>query len=282
MIFDESYLYNTKSSVAMQIAMNARIGLKFQVTATLGSHSPYHWCHQTMWLFSDAPEDHENDSVMEMPHAEALYSAAKSMLHAISTEDEDAQQDAMHQMIQIAKPWMIRRWSESKLTNGDPLVWILKANAHLFDLSGLRSSKRNWWLWLRDTLHRVFQEHGGFTVRCWHVPCWCGETLSIAMMFLDNGLMHGHSIPMWILQFAHGWESHFCECLWRNLRGIMNLTIMMNQERLSFLIKTEMILHSSVHLHKRQCYFVLFLAKFIIWSGGYPSYFEDCVDIFHI
>jgi len=37
-------------------------------------------------------------------------------------------------MIQIAKPWTIRRWSELKLANGNPLVWIPTGNAHLIDL----------------------------------------------------------------------------------------------------------------------------------------------------
>jgi hypothetical protein len=55
-------------------------------------------------------------------------------MHAIGTEDQDAQQNAAHQMIQISKPWTIRRWSESKLANGKPLVRIPKENAHLVDL----------------------------------------------------------------------------------------------------------------------------------------------------
>jgi hypothetical protein len=55
-------------------------------------------------------------------------------MHAVWTEDQDAPQDAAHQMIQIAKPWTIRRWSESKLANGKPLGQIQKENAHLVDL----------------------------------------------------------------------------------------------------------------------------------------------------
>jgi hypothetical protein len=93
-IFDESHRYKTKNSVAWQIAINAKIGFKVQVTATLGFHSLYDWCFQTMWLFSGAA----------------------------------------HRMIQIAKPWTTRRWSESKLANGNPLVRIPKENAHLVDL----------------------------------------------------------------------------------------------------------------------------------------------------
>jgi len=62
-----------------------------------------------MWLFSGAPEDPEDDTVMEMHSADALYSAVKSLMHAIRTEDEEAKQDAAHRMIQIATPWTIRR-----------------------------------------------------------------------------------------------------------------------------------------------------------------------------
>jgi hypothetical protein len=63
-----------------------------------------------MYLFSGAPEDPEDDTVMEKHGAEALNSAVKSLMHAIRTNDEEAQQDAVHQMIQIAKPWTIRQW----------------------------------------------------------------------------------------------------------------------------------------------------------------------------
>jgi len=56
------------------------------------------------------------------------------MMHAIRTEDEEAQQDAAHWMIRIAKPWTIGWWSESKQANGEPFVRIPKEYAHLIDL----------------------------------------------------------------------------------------------------------------------------------------------------
>jgi hypothetical protein len=55
-----------------------------------------------MWAFSGGPEDPEDVTVMEMHSAETLYSAVKSLMHAIRTEDRDAQHDAAHRMIQIA------------------------------------------------------------------------------------------------------------------------------------------------------------------------------------
>jgi hypothetical protein len=101
--------------VGWQIAINAEIGFKLQVTATAGFHSLYDWYFQTMWLFSGVPEDPKNDTVMDQHGADALYSTVKSLLHAIRTEDEDVQQDVGHRIIHIGKPWTIRRWSESKL-----------------------------------------------------------------------------------------------------------------------------------------------------------------------
>ena len=127
-------MYKTKNSVGWRIVLNVQILFKLEVTETPGFHSLYDWCYQMMWLFSVAPADPEDETVMEAHGADALYSAVKSLMHAIRTEDKDAQQDAAHRMIQIAKPWMIRRWSEWKLANGKPLLAILKQNAHLVEL----------------------------------------------------------------------------------------------------------------------------------------------------
>jgi len=42
------------------------------------------------------PEDPEEDTVMEKHGAEALSSAVKSLVHAIRTTEEGAQQEAVH------------------------------------------------------------------------------------------------------------------------------------------------------------------------------------------
>jgi len=132
--FDDSHRYRTKNSVGWRTATNVSIGFKLQVTATLGFYSLYDWCYQAIWLISGVPEDPEDETVMEKHSADAQYSAVKSLMHAIRTEDEDAQHDAAHPRIEITKPWRIRRWSESKLANRKPLLRLLKENAHLVDL----------------------------------------------------------------------------------------------------------------------------------------------------
>jgi hypothetical protein len=73
--------------VGWRIATNAKIGFKLQVAATPGFHSLYDWWYQAMWLFSGAPEDPEDETVMEMHRADAQCSAVKSFMRTIRTED---------------------------------------------------------------------------------------------------------------------------------------------------------------------------------------------------
>jgi hypothetical protein len=119
--------------VGWQITINARIGFKLHFTAMPGFHSLCDWCFQMMWLFSDAPEDPEDDTVMENHGTKALYSAVQGWMHAIRTEDQNAQLDATHWMIHIAKPWKISRGSESQLGNRKPPVLVPIRNPHSVD-----------------------------------------------------------------------------------------------------------------------------------------------------
>jgi len=54
-----------------------------------------------------------------------------SLMHATQTDDDDAQLDAAHRMIRVAKPSMLRRWPESKRAIGNQHVQILKAKCTL-------------------------------------------------------------------------------------------------------------------------------------------------------
>jgi hypothetical protein len=87
-----------------------------------------------MKLFSGAPDNPEDYTVMEEHAAEALYSTVKSLMHAICSEAEEALHDAALWHIQIAKPGAISRWSALILAHGKPPVWILNKNAHLIDI----------------------------------------------------------------------------------------------------------------------------------------------------
>jgi hypothetical protein len=223
-IFDKSHWYKMKSIVAWRMAMNARIGLKLQVSAMPWFHSLYDWCFQTMWLFSGSPEDSEDETLIEKHGAEALYSAVKSSMRAMLTEDADCRQDEAHRMIQIIKPWTIQRWSESKLANRQPLVCIPKVNAHLVDLDWTEEQQDK-----LGTLRERYTSEGAsgeWRVHRWRLAWfyWYWETPKIGMTLQDNGTLNSHSILGWILWFTDGWETHFCPCLSLQLRSIPNLT----------------------------------------------------------
>jgi hypothetical protein len=111
--------------------MTARIGFQLEITAMPGFHSQYDWCFHIMLQFAGVPEDPEDNTVMEKHGAEALYSTVMCLMHAIRTSDKHGQQDAALRMIQITKPWTIRKRSESKLAKEKPHDPLLKQNAHL-------------------------------------------------------------------------------------------------------------------------------------------------------
>jgi len=75
-----------------------------------------------------------------------------------------------HWMIQIAKPCMIRRWSESKLVNGKPLVRIPRENAHLVDLEWTEDEQAK----LKTLVERYTSRgaSGAWRVHSWQLACF--------------------------------------------------------------------------------------------------------------
>jgi hypothetical protein len=118
---------------------------------------------------SGPPDEREDDSVTEKHGAEALYSVVKSLLHAFRTENADAQQDVAHWINQIAKSWMIRRCSESKLANVKPLVRIPKENADLMDLEWTEDEQAK----LKSLVERFTLQgaSGAWRVHRWRLAC---------------------------------------------------------------------------------------------------------------
>jgi len=133
-IGDESHQYKNKTRIGCQIRIKLSIGLKCQVTANKKLCSLFGCKYGTVWLFSAAPGNGEDDTVMEKKCTEALYSAMKSLVHAIQTEDTAAQQDTAHYMIPFANSLMRRRRLESTLRIGKSLHMISKKIVYLLDL----------------------------------------------------------------------------------------------------------------------------------------------------
>jgi len=111
--------------------MNANIEFYVHVTTPPGFDSLYDYCCLRTSPCLGAPDDPEDETVMQMHGANALHSAVKSLIHAIRIEDEGAQQDVAQRRMWMVKAWTIWRWSESKLANGTPLIWIRKETVHL-------------------------------------------------------------------------------------------------------------------------------------------------------
>jgi len=132
-IVDEFHWFNTTNNVGWQIRMKSTIGFKLWVTAMPGFCWLFDRCYQLMMLISGAPEDWEDDTVIEMHSAETQCSAEWILMHGIEPEDEYSQQDSVHHTIQSAKPWMIRTWSEWNLPKWKPLIQIPKEYEHLID-----------------------------------------------------------------------------------------------------------------------------------------------------
>ncbi|KAF8249294.1 hypothetical protein K440DRAFT_216995 [Wilcoxina mikolae CBS 423.85] len=73
-------------------------------------------------------------------------------------------------IIRVARPWTIRRWSESKQANGEPLVKVPKDNAHLINLQWTTEEQAK----LQQLVdHYESQGEGGtWRVHQWRLACF--------------------------------------------------------------------------------------------------------------
>jgi len=268
-IFDKSNLGETKNDVGWQIAMNVTIAFRLQVTATPGFDSLYVLCYQKLWQFSAVPGHSEDDAVVDKHDAEDLYCCLLSMVHAIRTEDSQAAQNAVHWMIPIAMPWMMRRCSELTLANGKCDIYILYVNRNLFDhewtdaeqakfkiLVQSFTSQSTAWAW-RDN-------------HCWLAGCLplLGDT-EVCINHSIQWTMNCHPILWLTLLLSHGWERDFWQCWPMNLRSFLNPTKMTHQVIHSSTNQPVMNMHSLGHfINKRRPFFICFLVRFVICRGG--------------
>jgi hypothetical protein len=81
-------------------------------------------------LYSEVPDNQADETVMEKYNAKALYSVGKRCMYVIGAEDNEAPQYRTSHLIQIAKHWTNRWWSESTLQIAKLVFWIPKINAH--------------------------------------------------------------------------------------------------------------------------------------------------------
>jgi hypothetical protein len=142
----------------------------------------------------------------------------------------------------------------------------------LLILNGLRKSNlhpRPWW---NSTLNKVLQPHGGYIDGSWHVFQLDWETAKIGMMSHENRTMNSHSMVRRFLLIFDAWETHFFQRFSIHLRSVPNLTKMKHQMMRFCTNLNDITAPCFMYLLlARQCYYILFPTKFVIWSGGSAS-----------
>ena len=95
----------------MQIDVPCRI----QLTGTPMHHIVGDWVVQTEWLFAQVPDQNELEHHGPLPLSPVISEAKR---------EDITLEEAYEQIKNIVWPWTIRRWGETKDSNGEPLVRI--------------------------------------------------------------------------------------------------------------------------------------------------------------
>jgi hypothetical protein len=129
-IFDESQRYKGTKSIGFKVAHDAQIGFKIQVTATPAYHSLADWGNTSSWLFHiPAVVQDEGELIHHGPRA--MIRAVRELEQAVKHQESLAEQkEAAMRLIDVARPWTIRRWAESRLASGAPLANIPQEEIH--------------------------------------------------------------------------------------------------------------------------------------------------------
>ena len=214
-IFDESHRYKGPKSIGWKVVSEADIGFKVQVTATPAYHSLRDWAHLTRWLFA-IPEVAEDPDAVAKHGPAALEKAVVDIQRAVSKDlPAHEQQAAAQAMIDVVRPWTIRRWTESKLASGAPLISIPTEIVHQVLLEWTAEEQER----LATTVGRLQQqtlteEHGvAWRVHRWQLACF-------SFPLQEEGDHHDDGKRKW----REEWEpANFVEGpIFRWLRGFMD------------------------------------------------------------
>jgi hypothetical protein len=154
------------------VAHDALVGFKVQVTATPAYHILKDMGSTTRWLFSNMPPEEfllDRDAVEN--HGPLATSTACNRLQVSisSGKSREEQQEAAQAVIDAIHPWMIRRWSESRMASGAPLVPIPHATHHAVSLEWTIQEQRE----MGEVVARLKKQRleGEFGV-AWRIHRW--------------------------------------------------------------------------------------------------------------
>ena len=101
--------------------MKIDVPCRIQLTGTPMHHTVGDWVMQTEWLFAQVTDENELEYHCPLP------------LNSVIAEEKRGDitlEEAYEQIKDIAWPWTIRRWGETKHSNGNPLVRISELVQH--------------------------------------------------------------------------------------------------------------------------------------------------------
>ncbi|CUS10220.1 unnamed protein product [Tuber aestivum] len=120
-IFDESHMAKSRTTQTFDSLMKMDVPCRIQLTGTPMHHTVDDWVPQTEWLFSQVTDQDELNSYGPRPLDSAITGAKRGNITL---------EEAYGLIKDIAWPWTIRRWGETKDATGQPLVRIPELEQH--------------------------------------------------------------------------------------------------------------------------------------------------------
>ena len=120
-IFDESHMAKSRATQTFDSLMQIDVPCRIQLTGTPMHHTVGDWVVQTEWLFAQVTDENELEHHGPLPLSSVIAEAKRGDITL---------EEAYEQIKDIAWPWTIRRWGETKDSNGEPLVRIPELVQH--------------------------------------------------------------------------------------------------------------------------------------------------------
>jgi hypothetical protein len=120
-IFDESHMAKSRATQTFDSLMKIDVPCRIQLTGTPMHHTVGDWVVQTEWLFAQVTDEDEMEHHGPRPLNSVIADAKR---------EDITLEEAYRRIKDIAWPWTIRRWGETKDSNGEPLVRIPELVQH--------------------------------------------------------------------------------------------------------------------------------------------------------
>lgn len=172
-IFDESHTVRTETTRVFRALMDADVRGKIQLTGTPMYHSINSWLVQTRWLFARVSRAEQGEHGSEK---------LEEIMASIKTGDADMEQ-VYRSLKEAAYPWLIRRWAETKGSDGEPLVALVKHVMHDVRLNFTEMERNRLLLFLKN-IKEEKKNKVATVIHEWRLAC-------LTMDLPDNDTVEG-------------------------------------------------------------------------------------------